>query len=231
MIVVASAATEADWVQPMKKRETRTVDGRPATTPPALVPNLSARTVPIVIQRLPATNESISLTIKESVTETCLFPVIYTKPLQEASRKTEKSFAYHFFCGLNCTHGQHCTEPLSACEVTMATIRVKSKKDEGHTIVSPSGVWGGVTPQGMIYFDMFLEKPEPPAETTITMDERTGQRTETVNGPTETFLERLLLVGILVHPDVARSVGQWLIEKADEARLLGHQSGPANFVQ
>ena len=55
----------------------------------------------------------------------------------------------------------------------MAKVKVKSKKEEGHRIITTSGVWGGVTPHGMIYFDMFIEKPEAPTETLITIDERT----------------------------------------------------------
>ena len=113
----------------------------------------------------------------------------------------------------------------------MTTIKVKCKRDDGHKIVSASGAWGGITPHGMIYFDMFLEKPAPPGETTITIDERTGQRTETVDGPSEPFLERLLLVGVIVRPEVARSIGQWLLGKADEAELIGQQHTPPGFVQ
>jgi hypothetical protein len=104
----------------------------------------------------------------------------------------------------------------------MQKVRVRAKRDEGHRIISASGVWGGVTPQGMIYFDMFLEKPETPAETLITIDEKTGQRMEQPVLAEEPCLERLLLMGIMVRPEVARSIGQWLIDKADEAGIGEH---------
>jgi hypothetical protein len=114
----------------------------------------------------------------------------------------------------------------------MARVKVRSKKEEGHRIITASGVWGGVTPHGMIYFDMFIEKPEAPAETMITIDERTGERTETVETPSEPYVERLLVMGVMVRPEIARSIGQWLTEKADEAELLGHhQTGAPRIVQ
>jgi len=65
--VVAAVAVSTDWVHAIKKRETRIVEGRPATSPPIFVPYLSASTVPIVIQRLPVMKERISLRIKGSV--------------------------------------------------------------------------------------------------------------------------------------------------------------------
>jgi hypothetical protein len=64
-IVVASTATLVDWVQAMKKREIRMVDGKPATKPPIFVPYFSARTVPMVIQRLPTMKERRSFSRKK----------------------------------------------------------------------------------------------------------------------------------------------------------------------
>jgi hypothetical protein len=63
-IVVASTATFVDWVQAIKKREMRMVDGKPATRPPIFVPYFSARTVPKVTQRPPTIKERNSFTIK-----------------------------------------------------------------------------------------------------------------------------------------------------------------------
>jgi hypothetical protein len=63
-IVVASTATLVDWVQAMKKREIRMVDGKPATRPPIFDPYFSARTVHKVIQRLPTMKERKSFSRK-----------------------------------------------------------------------------------------------------------------------------------------------------------------------
>jgi hypothetical protein len=113
----------------------------------------------------------------------------------------------------------------------MQRVRVKTKRDEGHRIISGSGVWGGVTPQGMVYFDIFLERPEAPEETLITIDEKTGQRREQPILPEEPCLERLLLMGIMVRPEVAHSIGQWLIEKAEEAKVLGEHPPATPMMQ
>jgi hypothetical protein len=113
----------------------------------------------------------------------------------------------------------------------MSQIKVKSKKDTEHRIIPASGVWGGVTPHGMIYFDVVLEKPEAPVLTIINLNEATGERMETVQEPLEPFVERILMTGIIVRPEVARAIGHWLIEKADEADMIGKEGLPPGFMQ
>jgi hypothetical protein len=113
----------------------------------------------------------------------------------------------------------------------MAQIRVKAKKDSEHRIIPASGVWGGVTPHGMVYFDVVLEKPEAPTLTIIDVDEATGVRTETIEEPKEQSVERILMTGILVRPEAARAIGQWLIEKADEAEGLGKGNALPEMLQ
>src|ERR1035437_9032566 len=105
-------------------------------------------------------------------------------------------------------------------EIKMGRIRVKSRKDREHRIIPASGVWGGVTPHGMVYFDVVLEKPEAPELTTINVNEATGERVETVEEPSEPAVERILMTGILTRPEIARAIGHWLIDKADEAEAL-----------
>ena len=113
----------------------------------------------------------------------------------------------------------------------MAQVKVRSKKAAEYRIISASGVWGGITPHGMIYFDIFLEKPESPAETILMMDEKTGERREIIEEPSEPSLERILLTGVMVRPEVARSIGQWLIDKANESEVLARQSSVPHIVQ
>jgi hypothetical protein len=113
----------------------------------------------------------------------------------------------------------------------MAQIKVKAKKDSEHRIIPASGVWGGVTPHGMVYFDVVLEKPEAPTATVIDVNEATGERIETVQEPKEPSVERILMAGILVRPEIARAIGHWLIEKADEADLLARTGNPSPLLQ
>lgn len=109
----------------------------------------------------------------------------------------------------------------------MTEVKIKTRKDENHRIISPSGVWGGVTPYGMIYFDLFVEIPETPRETIITIDEATGQRTESVDESIEPSIERIALTGVMARPEIARAIGRWLIEKSDEAEILSRQDDKA----
>ena len=113
----------------------------------------------------------------------------------------------------------------------MADIKVKTKKDRDHRVIPGSGVWGGVTPHGMVYFDVILETPEPPAVTTVHVNEATGERTEAVLEPKEPAVERILMTGIIVRPEIARAIGHWLIEKADEADLLGKEGVVHGLMQ
>jgi hypothetical protein len=113
----------------------------------------------------------------------------------------------------------------------MAQIKVKLKKDNEYRIIPASGVWGGVTPHGMVYFDVVLEKPEAPELTTINVDEATGQRVETVQEPKEPYVERILMAGVIVRPEISRAIGNWLIEKADEAEMLGKSETSSGLLQ
>ena len=113
----------------------------------------------------------------------------------------------------------------------MQKLTVKLKKDKDHRIYSVSGVWGGVTPQGMVYFDLFLEKPEAPDHTIITVDETTGQKTESVPQTSDPCIERILLAGVTVRPEIARSIGQWLIEKSDEVEMIRRHEGRHDILQ
>ena len=67
MTVVASTAAPGDWVQPMKKREIRAVEGRPVMRPPIFVPCLSASRVAVVTQAPPTRKERTNFIRKISV--------------------------------------------------------------------------------------------------------------------------------------------------------------------
>lgn len=44
-------------------------------------------------------------------------------------------------------------------------------------------------------------------------------------------MERILMTGILVRPEVARAIGQWLVEKADEPGGMGKGEMPPVMLQ
>lgn len=61
LMVVASTATAGLWVQAIKNKLNKTVDGKLLTSPPILEPSLSANTVAKIIQSPPITNDRASL--------------------------------------------------------------------------------------------------------------------------------------------------------------------------
>jgi len=96
----------------------------------------------------------------------------------------------------------------------MSDIKIQFKKAADYRIIPVTGAWGGVNPQGEIVFDLFVEKMEIP--------ESVHMRIEPGHPPVEMEREgqvhvRECQIGIVIRPDIARSIGEWLIQKATEA--------------
>jgi hypothetical protein len=95
----------------------------------------------------------------------------------------------------------------------MPEIKIEFKKATDYRIIPVSGAWGGVNPQGEIMVDLFVEKLEI---------ESVRLRVESGRPPVKIAREgqiqvRESQVGILVSAGIARSIGEWLIQKAQEA--------------
>lgn len=85
--------------------------------------------------------------------------------------------------------------------------------------IPTSGVWGGVTPDGNIIANFFVDTPEMPIS--ITHELRpAGVLGEEIareyNESEEAAIERSLEVGVVVSPQKARAIAQWLLAKAEE---------------
>jgi hypothetical protein len=82
--------------------------------------------------------------------------------------------------------------------------------------VSVSGVIGGMTPHGLLLANLFFEKHQLPQEQmgTVHEDGRLEIHPVVTSVPT---IERELQVGLLMTPEVALSVANWLKETADAA--------------
>ena len=96
----------------------------------------------------------------------------------------------------------------------MPEIKIQFKRAPDYRIIPITGAWGGVNPQGEIVFDLFVERLEVP--------ESIRMRVEPGRPPLEIGREgemhvRECQVGVVVRPDIARSIGEWLIQKATEA--------------
>lgn len=82
--------------------------------------------------------------------------------------------------------------------------------------VSVSGVIGGMTPHGLLLANLFFEKHQLPHEQMGTVHENGRLELHPVVTPVPT-IERELEVGLLMTPEVALAVANWLKETADAA--------------
>ena len=96
----------------------------------------------------------------------------------------------------------------------MPEIKIQFKKTQDYRIIPITGAWGGINPQGEIVFDLFVERMEVPES--IQMKIEPGRPPLEVRREGEAHV-RECQVGIVVRPDIARSIGEWLIQKATEA--------------
>lgn len=83
---------------------------------------------------------------------------------------------------------------------------------------------GGATPRGDIKVDLFHESQSLPEEITqpLTPDGKLGR--ERKHTPPGT-LQRTVLVGMVLTPEQAESIGRWLQERAREVRALTGENG------
>jgi len=102
----------------------------------------------------------------------------------------------------------------------MPEIKMYYKKNQNYQVFPVGGVWGGLSPNGMVNCDFFIEKAENPESIIIDIDEKSGVIKEKDGNPKEQKLIRDLLFGAVMHPNTARSIGEWLISKANEYENL-----------
>lgn len=93
-------------------------------------------------------------------------------------------------------------------------IKIEFRKASDYRVIPATGVWGGRSPQGEIFFDITVEKKDTP--TSITLEIEKGKPPKEIQREGEVII-RESQIGIIVRPDIALSIGKWLIEKAKEA--------------
>ncbi|MEW6116314.1 MAG: hypothetical protein AB1553_05375 [Nitrospirota bacterium] len=94
-------------------------------------------------------------------------------------------------------------------------VDIFSRKDKDYKIIPVSGVWGGLTPHGLVNCEFFIERLELPER--IVVDEA-GK--EISQHPNRQYITREIMIGLMMRPEVARSVGEWLIQRAEEDERL-----------
>lgn len=93
--------------------------------------------------------------------------------------------------------------------------RINFSKAEGYKLVPVTGAWGGVSPQREIIIDFYIDQRSNPTYLDIEVED--GQAVEKKREPDPQPIERLIQFGVAVRPDIARIIGKFLIDKADQA--------------
>ena len=89
--------------------------------------------------------------------------------------------------------------------------KVYYKKADDYQAGKPvSGCWGGITAHGLICVEFYLERLTPPPSLIILPD---GKLAEEGQGK----IVRTRQVELVMSPITAYSIGEWLIEKAQQA--------------
>ena len=104
-----------------------------------------------------------------------------------------------------------------ANEEKSKTVEFIYQKSNDYKIIYVNGVYGGLTNKGDIKFDLFHEyNPVPEADVySVTEDGLLGERVRQ-KGILDNVFIRERLIGVIMTPQAVRSIGQWLISKADE---------------
>lgn len=93
-------------------------------------------------------------------------------------------------------------------------VKIKFKKSSEHNTLPVSGVWGGATPQGDIMCHIFVEHLQLPDIMELEIDVPSGTTIEKTKREEKTYL-REILTSLVIRPDIAKSIGAWLISKAE----------------
>jgi hypothetical protein len=95
-------------------------------------------------------------------------------------------------------------------------IIVRYREASDYRSLPATGVFGGPTPAGDLICNFFLETRAVPEEVEIEIDAAGAakEKLAPTGGPEVFFRE--IQVGILLNPNVARSIGEWLIQRSQE---------------
>jgi len=99
-------------------------------------------------------------------------------------------------------------------DLSKRTVNIKYKKSPDYRISPATGAWGGVTPQAEVLCSFFVEHVDTPESVNITIENgvvKAGDEVSSGNWVRE------LQTAVIMRPDIAKSVGKWLIKKAEEA--------------
>lgn len=112
---------------------------------------------------------------------------------------------------------------------TKKQVSFRYKIAQNYAVYSISGVHGGPNAQGDIIASFWSERAPIPRKQVYELTPE-GQLGEQIGSEVEDSLIRDVIFGVAMEPHVARAIGQWLIEKADdhEKKVAQHIKGQSN---
>jgi len=95
-------------------------------------------------------------------------------------------------------------------------IKVKYVYGPDYRKIPATGAWGGLSPNAEVIVNFYVEFKTKPETLTIQVDEA-GNLAEESGEKEEISMTRELLIGVVMRPDIAKSVGHFLIRYAEMA--------------
>jgi len=95
------------------------------------------------------------------------------------------------------------------------TVEVVFSRAAGYKVIAATGAWGGVSANREVVFDLYVERRADPErmEIDVVGEKQVDER----RFPSPQPFHREAQVGVVLRPDIARAVGQFLIGLADKA--------------
>jgi hypothetical protein len=93
-------------------------------------------------------------------------------------------------------------------------VSVEYKKTSDYKIVPATGAYGGPTPQGEILCNFYIEYQLPPDSIELEINPIKGTSKE-IDKVAKGSYARELNTGVLMRPDIAKTIGEWLIQQAN----------------
>jgi hypothetical protein len=102
------------------------------------------------------------------------------------------------------------------------SIRFEYSKGNDYRLVHATGAHGGMTPGGLIKFDLHSEFGVTPdyEEFTLTSEGKLADKISENEDAAKLHLKREVQVGVVMSPKDAYHLGTWLLEKVKQAEEL-----------
>ncbi len=91
-------------------------------------------------------------------------------------------------------------------------------KTKDYRMIPATGAWGGISPNGEVVINFYVEQKAIPKKTTLEVTEEGKIGKEKSIGGDDYVRE--MQVGIVLRPDIAYSIGQFLIRHAKNAGYI-----------